>query len=132
MIASAFLCLALNVYFESRGEPLEGQLAVAMTTMNRAEGDAANVCKVVMAPRQFSWTNDRVVRQKGHWMIENRALPRDEQGWRVARAVAYVTLKGKARDFTRGATSFHARHVHPTWDRTMKRTYAAGNHVFYR
>lgn len=131
ILASAFLCMALNVFHEARGEPIQGQLAVAMTTMNRAEGDPANVCKVVMAPKQFSWTNRLVVRKKDHWKITNRALPRDEKAWQMARAVAYVTLKGKARDFTRGATYYHTRAVHPTWDRGMERVYATGNHVFF-
>lgn len=132
ILASAFLCMALNVFHEARGEPIAGQLAVAMTTMNRAEGDPANVCKVVMAPKQFSWTNKLVIRQKGRWKITNRALPRDEKAWRLARAVAYVTLKKKAHDFTRGAMYYHVREVHPVWDRDMERVYAAGNHVFFR
>lgn len=132
ILASAFLCMALNVYQESRGEPIQGQLAVAMTTMNRAEGDPAKVCNVVMAPKQFSWTNRLVVRQKAGWKITNRALPRDEQAWRMARAVAYVTLKRKADDFTRGAMYYHVREVHPVWDRGMTRVYAAGNHVFFK
>jgi N-acetylmuramoyl-L-alanine amidase len=132
LLASAFLCLALNVFHESRGEPLAGQLAVAMTTMNRAAGDPKKVCEVVMAPKQFSWTNTLVKRQKNGWKITNRALPRDENAWRVARAVAYVTLKGEAGDFTRGATYYHTNAVHPVWDRGMTRVYMTGNHVFFK
>jgi spore germination cell wall hydrolase CwlJ-like protein len=132
LLASAFLCLALNVYHESRSEPVAGQLAVAMTTMNRAEGDQKNVCEVVMAPKQFSWTNRLVQRRKTNWKIANRALPRDEKAWRMARAVAYVTLKGKVADFTHGATYYHTTAVHPTWDRGMRIVYASGNHIFYK
>lgn len=132
ILASAFLCLALNVFHESRGEPIQGQLAVAMTTMNRAEGNPAKVCEVVFKPKQFSWANKLVIRQKGRWKITNRALPRDENAWRLARAVAYVTLNKKAHDFTHGATYYHTREVHPVWDRGMERVYAAGNHVFYK
>jgi spore germination cell wall hydrolase CwlJ-like protein len=132
LLASAFLCLALNVFHEARGEPVAGQLAVAMTTMNRAEGDQKKVCGVVMAPKQFSWTNGLVKRHKHGWTITNQALPRDENAWRLARAVAYVTLKGKAQDFTQGATYYHTKWVHPVWDKDMTRVYATGNHVFFK
>lgn len=42
-------CLALNIYFEARGEPLQGKLAVGYVVINRV-GDKefpANVCQVV-------------------------------------------------------------------------------------
>jgi N-acetylmuramoyl-L-alanine amidase len=56
-IENALLCLALNVYHEARGETVEGQVAVAMVTMNRAGWDTRNVCPTVYKPRQFSWTH---------------------------------------------------------------------------
>ena len=45
-----FECLALNVYFESRGEPLAGQYAVAAVTLNRVVHPAFpdSICQVVM------------------------------------------------------------------------------------
>src|ERR1700685_59090 len=61
-------CLAENVYFEARGEPLEGQYAVAEVTLNRTRSDhfPHTVCGVVHQTRwdpsrgrfvaDFSWT----------------------------------------------------------------------------
>jgi spore germination cell wall hydrolase CwlJ-like protein len=53
-------CLAENIYYESRGESLEGQIAVAKVTLNRLdEGYARTVCGVVKQRNpngcQFSW-----------------------------------------------------------------------------
>ena len=45
-------CLANAVYFESRGEPLDGQLAVAQAILNRVESGryADSICGVVNQP----------------------------------------------------------------------------------
>lgn len=58
MIASAIACLALNIYHEARGEPVDGQIAVAQVTLNRVADPRYpdNVCDVVYQPSQFSWT----------------------------------------------------------------------------
>lgn len=58
MISAVLLCLSLNIYFEARGEPLEGQEAVAAITMNRSKDKdkPMSVCSVVYEPGAFSWT----------------------------------------------------------------------------
>ena len=50
-------CLAKNIYHESRGESLKGQMAVAWVTLNRTRHPSFpnTVCKVVNQPHQFSW-----------------------------------------------------------------------------
>src|SRR3954462_7592620 len=55
-------CLALNVYYEARGESLAGQYAVAEVTMNRkaALGFPKTICEVVYQRSAFSWTGERV------------------------------------------------------------------------
>ncbi len=57
VMTTAMLCTALNIYWESRSEPLHGQHAVAQVTFNRAQRDPSKVCKVVFEPKQFSWAN---------------------------------------------------------------------------
>ena len=49
MIAEALVCLALNVYFEARNQPLTGQIAVTQVVMNRVESEyyPDDVCEVV-------------------------------------------------------------------------------------
>jgi len=56
MFHALLLCLAMNVYFEARGEPDSGQQAVAHVTLNRARENADSVCSEVYKRNQFSWT----------------------------------------------------------------------------
>lgn|SRR5690554_1096150 len=58
MLEAALLCMALNVWYEARGEPLEGQIAVAEVTMRRVQDDRwpSTACDVVYQPWQFEWT----------------------------------------------------------------------------
>src|SRR5436305_144660 len=66
--ANDLQCLAENIYFEARGEPLEGQYAVAEVTLNRtwSQNFPHTICAVVHESRwdpnrqrfvaDFSWT----------------------------------------------------------------------------
>ena len=115
-------CLAGAIYFESKGEPLAGQLAVAEVILNRAEsgrfGDT--VCSVVKQPGQFSFV------RRGHIPTIDTA----RRAYRTAIAVAKVAMKD-AWDSTAGkALYFHARRVSPGWSKV--KVASIGNHVFYR
>lgn len=121
MIEAAILCMALNIYHEARSEPVSGQQAVALVTMNRAKGSPSKVCETVFKPKQFSWTSDA-----------KEIL--DPDAWAMAMKTATVTVNGKLSDFTRGATHYHAIHVRPCWRKAMTRLHlvGVGRHVFYR
>jgi spore germination cell wall hydrolase CwlJ-like protein len=132
MLEIATICLALNVYFEARGEPLRGQLAVAHVTMNRAKKDVSQVCHEVARERQFSWTIDRVERTKKGWRLKAGYAPSDMKAWELALKVARAVASGKHRDFTQGATHFHAVWVQPAWRHEFKVVERIGGHIFYR
>ena len=114
-------CLAKAVYFESKGEPLNGQLAVAEVVMNRAKsGRFANtLCGVVKQPSQFSF-----VRGGGFPPVVNQAM------WRQAVGVAQVAMSGLWESSAPNALYFHARRVSPNWGKAPIAT--VGNHIFYR
>lgn len=114
-------CLAAGVFFESHGEPLAGQLAVAHTILNRAHSGrfARSACGVLTQPGQFSFVRGGVVPSG-----EGRA------GWQTAIAVAKVALRDLWESPAEGALYFHARRVAPGW--RMQRVATIGNHVFYR
>jgi len=119
-------CLAENVYYESRGESLVGQVAVAKVTLNRLEeGYAKTVCGVVKQGCQFSWVCD----------VAHSKQPTGFH-WNQAVGVALVTLNeaDKVEDPTRGATHFHATYIDwkPTWKRAKDSVQQIGNHIFYR
>jgi spore germination cell wall hydrolase CwlJ-like protein len=118
---SELRCLATAVYFESKGEPLAGQLAVAQVVMNRARSGrfASTLCGVVKQPSQFSF-----VRGGGFPAVVSAA------SWREAVGVAQVAMKGLHKGPAAGALFFHAKRVSPGWG---KRPVASvGNHIFYR
>jgi len=133
LITSAILCVALNVYHEARGESLTGQHAVAQVTMNRANRNPDNACRVVGAPSQFSWTIGKVrVTKGGGLIVPKHLIPhKDDPSWQLSKAVAKVVVNGWARDFTKGSTYYHSITVKPRWRHGVRLTYVIGRHKFY-
>ena len=116
-------CLAAGIYFESKSEPLMGQLAVGEVIANRADSGrfADTYCGVLFQRGQFSF-----VRGKS-WPRINK----QSRQWTTAVAIAKIVdqdLKDSAAD---NALFFHAKRVRPGWKR-LKRVTSIGNHVFYR
>jgi len=125
-------CLALNVYFESRGEPEAGQLAVAEVTMNRLASRSYpdTVCEVVYEKRwdtlrkryvgAFSWTE-----------FDSLPEPAGEE-WHRARRVAEAVYYGREPPVLDGAMFYHATYTKPSWAKGKRRVARIGRHVFYR
>ena len=121
-------CLAEAVYFEARGEGLDGQLAVAEVILNRVDSERYpdSVCEVVKQGAdsggcQFSYMCDG---QKED-IANRRAFER-------AGKIAWLMLAGKPRTLTDEALYFHATSVRPSWSRIFVQTARIGGHVFYR
>jgi hypothetical protein len=114
-------CLAGAIYFESKGEPLAGQLAVAEVIINRTKSGRypRTLCGVVKQPSQFSFVRGGRI----------PAVPRDSAHWRKAVAIAHIAQNDLADSPVPTALSFHATRVSPRWK--MKRIATVGNHVFY-
>nr|WP_248456573.1 cell wall hydrolase [Sphingopyxis sp. MSC1_008] len=114
-------CLAGAVYFESRGESLPGQLAVAHVVINRAQSGRfpKSLCGVVLQKSQFSF-----VRGGRMPAVRNTAL------WDNAVAIAQIARDGSWKNHAPGALFFHARYVSPGWRKT--RIAQIDNHIFYR
>jgi len=115
-------CLAGAVYFESKGETLNGQLAVAKVVIARRDSGrfADSLCGVVYQRSQFSFV-------RGGRMP---AIPTASHDWAEAVAIAQIALKDAWESPVEGALFFHARHVSPGW--RMQRLAAVDNHIFYR
>jgi spore germination cell wall hydrolase CwlJ-like protein len=115
-------CLAGAIYFESKGEPLAGQLAVAEVIINRTKSGKypTSLCGVVKQPGQFSFV-------RGGRMP---AIDRQSANWRKAVAIAHIARNDLADSPVPSAISFHATYVSPGW--RMKRLATVGRHVFYR
>lgn len=125
-------CLALNVYFEARGEPRAGQYAVAEVTMNRVASPRYpdSVCDVVYEKKwdalrkryvsAFSWTE-----------FKKRPEPIGDE-WGSARQVARAVYYGRSDPKLAGVMHYHAESIKPSWSRHRRPVARIGNHVFYR
>ena len=115
-------CLAGTIYFESRGESLDGQLAVARVVIERTASRRFpdSYCGVVFQRSQFSFV-------RGKRMPTIRT---SSPAWRRAVAVAKIAHEGSWNSPTEGALFFHAAHVSPGW--RLKRLARIDNHIFYR
>ena len=131
IVASAVLCLAANIYNEARSEPVMGQYAVAMVTMNRADHRPERVCQTVFAPKQFSWTIKGYKKVEGGYKLAAHNVPKDADAWLRAKTIAKATLAGRMPDFTHGADHYHTKAVFPKWAYNMRPTKMIGRHVFY-
>jgi len=114
-------CMAGAIYFEAKGEPLSGQLAVAEVILNRSKSGRfpKGVCSVVTQPGQFSFVRG------GH--VPDIA---PNKQYRTAVAVARVALADAWDSPASDAMYFHARRSAPGWHRVQ--VAAIGNHLFYR
>ena len=115
-------CLAGTVYFESKGESLPGQLAVARVVMARAKSGrfASSLCGVVYQKSQFSF-------------VRGNSMPRIDTGsknWRNAVAISQISLSNSWKSPVEGALFFHARRVSPGW--RLTRLGSVDSHIFYR
>jgi spore germination cell wall hydrolase CwlJ-like protein len=128
--AKAEKCLSEAVYFEARGEPVMGQVAVAQVVLNRTFSGKYpdSVCGVVYqnAHRhlrcQFTFACDGI-----------RDVIREPDMWERAKKIAAEMLDGKLWLPEVGkATHYHATYVHPGWVGEMKKLHKVGVHIFYR
>jgi spore germination cell wall hydrolase CwlJ-like protein len=117
-------CLAQAVYFESRGEPLTGQLAVARVVINRAASGLypRDYCSVVTQRKQFSF-------------VRNGRIPAADESstaWRRAKAIAQIAHQDLWDSEAGDALYFHATYVSPSWARRKTQLARIDTHVFYR
>lgn len=129
MIETALMCLALNIYFEARSEPIEGQIAIAEVTLNRVASTnyPNDVCSVVLQENkdgcQFSW-----------WCDGKSDQPREHNSLRTSKALAELMLK-EGHDITvigNEATHYHSNDVHPYWANDLHKIRRIGKHIFYK
>ncbi len=122
-------CLAIAIYFEARGEPVRGQVAVGQVILNRVRSPLfpETICGVVyqgqMAPGcQFSFACDG--------KTDN---PRKDAQWAQAQALAKKISSGQVWLPDVGySTYYHANYVRPDWVGDMSKIDKIGRHIFYK
>ena len=116
-------CLATGVYFEAKGEPLLGQLAVGKVIANRTQSGGrfpGTYCGVLFQRGQFSFVHGG--------SLPN--VPHANRQWQTAVAIARIADQHLKESEVGNALFFHARYVAPGW--RAKRVASIGNHIFYR
>lgn len=113
------LCLAKTIFYEARGEPLIGKIAVAHVVLNRVKDKnyPNDICGVVHQKKQFSGVY--------------KALDKfDEKSF----SLAFEILKEKKYDFdpTEGSIFYHNISVKPSWSKEYERAVRIENHIFYK
>ena len=117
-------CLATAVYFEARGETLEGQLAVARVVMNRAASGRypSSWCATVKQPAQFSFVRNG----------QFPAVDANCDAWRKAQGIARLAVANAVPSLSNDVLWYHANYVAPSWGRRLTRVSQIGAHIFYR
>lgn len=122
------MCMARNMYFESRGETDSGNLAVAQVTLNRVKHPnyPNSVCGVVYQRNrrgcQFSWTcaKNMIIKDKRLWERSKRLAK-----VALTNGVAHPKLKKS------NALYYHHKAINPRWNRRHI-VHREGVHIFYR
>jgi spore germination cell wall hydrolase CwlJ-like protein len=122
-------CLTEALYFEARGETVEGQFAVAEVILNRVDSNnyPNAICAVVNEGTgrrhacQFSYTCDGRPERITDLPVHNRLGK-----------IARIMIDDAPRALTEGATHYHTTAVNPSWAQVYPRTAQIGTHIFYR
>lgn len=131
-MTTTFLCLAMAIYYEASGEPLQGKIAVANVVVNRVESDCfpMTVCGVVRQYKQFSfyWDGKKEQPPRNFNSIELKA-------WEESKLVAGAFLAEggdgtNIADMTKGAEHYAADYVNKDWMAGLQGL-TIGKHVFY-
>jgi spore germination cell wall hydrolase CwlJ-like protein len=117
-------CLTQALYYEARGEGVQGQLAVADVILQRQKSKyhPDTICDVVYEPYQFSFVSDGSTLREIDVEAWNKA---DDLSGRILRHEVKTSLTGRA-------LFYHAKTIRPDWADSMVKTAEIGNHIFYR
>ena len=122
-------CLAEALYFEARGEPIEGQLAVGEVILNRVEDTRypSSICKVVN-----QGTGRRFACQFTYTCDGKLETVHERKPYEMALKIAKILMTTHDRKLTRGSTHYHSNYVNPKWSKKFERVAKFGRHIFYR
>ena len=132
----AITCLALNIYFESRNQPIEGQIAVSQVVLERVKSEKYpnTVCEVVFQGPTYSWSVNYPIKDRCQfsWYCDGLSdKPKDEIAQLNSLEVAEKVYYGLT-DTVKGATHYHSVKVDPWWAKYKVKVRQIGDHIFYK
>lgn len=124
-------CMAENLYFEARGEPLLGQIAVNNVVMNRVNDPQKRFgntpCEVIS---QITFNKKKKKVCQFSWKCEGNKKIRNYEKFLALKNLSHYTYYGAFDDVTEGSKFYHATYVNPKWN--LKKVTKIGQHIFYR
>lgn len=104
MLTETILCLALNIYYEARSEPLTGQIAITNVVLNRVEDERFpnSACEVITQKGQFVW----------YWQGRDYFPLKETDSWINAVKLATLMSQYPYKDITEGSVFYHVRGKH--------------------
>ena len=122
-------CLAEALYFEARGEPITGQLAVGEVILNRVEDSRypSSICKVIN-----QGTGRRFACQFTYTCDGKLETVHERKAYEMALKLAKILITTHDRKLTKGSTHYHSNYVNPKWSKKFERVAKYGRHIFYR
>ena len=122
-------CLAEALYFEARGEPFTGQLAVGEVILNRVEDSRypSSICKVIN-----QGTGRRFACQFTYTCDGKLETVHERKAYEMALKLAKILITTHDRKLTKGSTHYHSNYVNPKWSKKFERVAKYGRHIFYR
>lgn len=129
---------ALTVYGEARGEPIEGQVAVANVINNRSISSNKTIKAVCLAPLQFScWnendSNSKILEEFANKMVFNQEI--DDIHFKQIMYLVRGVRDNDLLDNTQNAHNYLTKNLYasdhaPKWAKSMNPIVEIGNHVF--
>jgi spore germination cell wall hydrolase CwlJ-like protein len=115
-------CLTKNIYYEAGVENKTGKYAVAHVTVNRVKSGywGNNICKVVYAKKQFSWT------------LKKKLPTPNKDLWEESKTIAIKVLEGARVKGLDNSLYYHADYIkQPRWVDPGSYVLTIGRHIFY-
>jgi spore germination cell wall hydrolase CwlJ-like protein len=131
-------CIARNIYFESRSEPLEGQRAVAWVTINRAMSKKypSLPCDVVHQSVKDKKGNPKKNKCQFSWYCDRKKdkIKTNDADYKRAVFIARSVSENyfMVPDPTSNAVMYHTKYTKPSWTKSYSKTSLIGNHIFYK
>ena len=122
-------CLAEALYFEARGEPIQGQLAVGEVILNRVKDTRypSSICKVIN-----QGTGRRFACQFTYTCDGKLETVHERKPYEMALKIAKILMTTHDGKLTRGSTHYHSNYVNPKWSKKFERVAKFGRHIFYK
>lgn len=122
------MCIAMAIYWEARGESIEGQFAIGQVIMNRVADPRypSDACSVV-----YDGGETRNECQFSFFCDGRSDQPTDYVPWKVAQLIAKAVYEGRAAPVIGKATHYHAKRVRPDWASTGDVVATVNEHIFY-